>query len=148
MSYKKNRRDSHLVSDKQQFARAVAPFFCGFMIAMIIWVGWLLAYVENAENIDTNFIFLLMVIIIIIVEFPIVFIKIYLAYKNKIVKMRPESSYDIGNLDDYIKEVTKYRSGNYKYETINDELDIIDSHARGKMIIFTAFQETARETQP
>ncbi|MFX1477855.1 MAG: hypothetical protein ACFFCI_06960 [Promethearchaeota archaeon] len=138
MSSKKNNRDSYVVSSRQETAKAALPYVGGFMLAIFIWLGWFFTYTESVEGIDTNTVMFGMLIIIIIVEVPIIVLKSYLAYKNKIIKMRPKSSYSLGKIEDFLKEVEHYRNGNYEYETIKNEEDIIESHERGKMIIFTA----------
>lgn len=138
MSYRKN-RDSYTTSSRQEAARAVLPYLGGFILGLIIWMVWLFSiYMNSVDDIDTNYVMILMLIIILIVEIPIIVLKSYLAYKNRVIKMRPKSSYDIGNIDEYLEVVENYRSGNYEYETIKSEESIIDSHERGKMIVFTA----------
>jgi hypothetical protein len=137
LSYKKKTRDSYSTSSRQENAKAVLPYIGGFMVALFIWLGWLFVYINDVESIDANSVMSVLFIIILIVEIPVIVVKSYLAYNNRIVKMRPKSLYPIENVDDFLHEVVQFRNGNYQYEAIKSQEDIIDCHARGKMIIFT-----------
>lgn len=73
-----------------------------------------------------------------IVGVPTVIIELVFVYVVKVVKMKPKSSYDIGNINDYISLQERFRSGNYEYKTIKSKEDILKAYELGKKIVFTA----------
>jgi hypothetical protein len=87
---------------------------------------------------DANYAMIMMLIIILIVEIPIIALMSYLTYRKRVVKMHPKSSYEIDRTRNYMREVHNYRTGNYEYETIKTEKDVIDAHEKGKIIVFTS----------
>ena len=51
--------------------------------------------------------------------------------------MKPKSSYDIGDINDYFTLQEHFRCGNYEYETIKSIEDIHRAYKVGKKIVFT-----------
>lgn len=138
MSHKNNTIDSYKTSSRQEAAKFILPFVLGFIVALIIWFVWLFPQYEGEDEVDVNFVMSVLFLIILLVESTIAVIIIYLTYKNKVVKMRPKSSYKIENIKDFLIAQEQYRNGNYEYETIKSEEDIIKAHENGKKIVFTA----------
>ncbi len=140
MSYKNNTPDSYIRSSGKGVAKYIVPFIVGFLVAIFIWAGWLFPQIEGEGEVevDVNFVMTGFFIIILLVEIPIAGIVIYFTYRNKVVKMKPESAYKIENINDYLQAHERYQGGNYEYETIKSEEDIIKAHENGKKIVFTA----------
>ena len=109
------------------------------VIGLIIWVTLIIILVFNTigEGNTGNFGFIINFSLL-IVGVPTVIVEIVLVYVFKVVKMKPKSSYDIGNIDDYITLQEQFRSGNYEYETLRSKEDIFRAYEVGKKIVFTA----------
>jgi len=115
----------------------IIPFLVGLIVALFIWMGWVFSQIEGEDekiNIDIRMLF----IILLLVEIPIAVIEIYFTYRYKVVKMKPKSSYKIENINDYLQAYEQYQKGNYKYETIKSEFNIVRAYESGKKIVFTA----------
>lgn len=97
----------------------------GLVVAPIIWV-----FISRE--------LIVLMLLMIIIECVIVIIEIFFAYRIKVVKMRPKSSYDLGDISVYLKVQEQYRNGVYEYGTIKTRADIIKVHKKGKKIVFTA----------
>ena len=69
-----------------------------------------------------------------IVGIPTAIIQIIVAYIFKVVKMKPKSSYEIGNIDDYIQLQEDYKSGDYEYGTIRSKEHLFVAFKNGKKI--------------
>jgi hypothetical protein len=126
------------LSSRQQTGRAILPYLGGFFIGILIWTGWIIVYINSVGHVDVNYAMFMMLIIILIVEIPVIVLMSYLMYRRRVVKMRPKSSYDMVNIDKYLLLVASYRNGDYEYETIKSEEDVIESYSKGKAIVFTA----------
>ncbi len=137
MSYKNNTIDVYR-DLRREGAKSILPYALGFLVALVIWLIWLSLQYEVDDEIDADLIISIFFLIILLVEIPIAVIKIYLTYRNKVVKMRPKSAYKLENINDFLIAQEQYRSGNYEYETIKSEEDIIKAHKIGKKIVFTA----------
>ncbi len=85
-----------------------------------------------------------LVLSLLVVGIPTCVIEIVLVYIVKVVKMKPKSTYDIGNINDYITLQELFRSGNYEYETIKSKEDIFRAYEVGKKIVFTAIDSGER----
>lgn len=113
------------------------PFAIGLLIWTIIFLILLFHEMQegsyNSEMITFNLVLTLLVVGVPTCVFEIVFV-----YIIKVVKMKPKSSYDIGNINDYITLQELFRSGKYEYETIRSKEDISIAYKIGKKIVFTA----------
>jgi len=52
--------------------------------------------------------------------------------------MRSDDVNEMGDLANYIQLLEDFREGNYEYETVQNEEDLIVAHKKGKVFIFTA----------
>ena len=109
------------------------------VIGLIIWVTLIIILAFNipGEGNTGNFGFIV-IFSLLIVGVPTVIVEIVLVYVFKVVKMKPKSSYDIGNINDCIALQERFRSGNYEYGTIGSKEDLFRAYEAGKKIVFTA----------
>ena len=113
------------------------PIVIGLIVWVIVFVSLALSTMFSEE---TSFALVTMNHFIfsnLIVWIPTVIIQIIVAYIFKVVKMKPKSSYDIGNIDDYIALVERFKSGDYEYETVRSKEHLFVAHKMGKKIVFT-----------
>ncbi|MFX1427061.1 MAG: hypothetical protein ACFFBE_11460 [Promethearchaeota archaeon] len=118
-------------------AKYIIPFLVGLGIAVSIFSAWFFSLTEGEVPEDFSLVMMLLFISILVVEVPIAVIVISLTYRYKVVKMKPTSSYKIENIYDYLLAHEQYQKGNYEYETIKSEKDIINAYENGKKIVFT-----------
>ena len=95
--------------------------------------------VEGVSFVDKTIINLIFTTLI--VGVPTCIFELVFVYAIKVVKMKPKSSYDLGNINDYITLQELFRSGNYEYETIRSKEDIFRAYDNGKKIVFTAISD-------
>jgi len=109
------------------------PFAFGLLIWAIVWMILFYSIDFSTESLFSSLIFSS-----IIVGVPTVIFEIVFVYVVKVVKMKPKSSYNIGNINDYISLQERFRSGNYEYKTIKSMKDIMEANERGEKFVFTA----------
>ena len=115
----------------------ILPIATGLLIWTIVFSIFLFTDVRGqGHSILDDFLFDL-ILSSLIVGVPTCIFEIVFVFIFKVVKMKPKSSYDIGNINDYISLQERFRSGDYEYETINSNEDIFRSYERGKKIVFT-----------
>ena len=119
-----------------------------FIIGLIAWIiVFLVLAFSTLFGGETSFAQVMMnnlLLSVLIVGVPTVIIQVIVVYIFKVVKMKPKSSYEIGNIDDYIKLQERYRSGDYEYETIRSKIDLFVAYKNGKKIVFTALTSGER----
>ena len=129
-------------SSNKEFAKWFIPPFVGTIIALLIWAGLLLSQRTDEQPIDPNFMGIALLIPILAILGPISIIEIYLMYRKKVIKMTPKSEYNIRDLIDYSKILKDYKCGNYEFETIKTETDIVETYEEGKVIMFPKSKTT------
>lgn len=113
------------------------PLTIGLFVGVIVFLVLTFSTLFGGE---TSFELVMMnnlLLSVLIVGLPTAIIQIVLVYIVKVVKMKPKSSYDIGNIDDYIELVERFKSGDYEYETIRSKEHLFVAHKMGKKIVFT-----------
>lgn len=113
------------------------PFVIGLITWFILFLSLALYTLLGGESSFTEVFMYILIYSLLIVGVPTVIIGIVFVYIVKVVKMRPESSYEIRNINDYIKLQELYRSGDYEYETIRSKEDLFVAYKMGKKIVFT-----------
>lgn len=57
-------------------------------------------------------------------------------YKKHEKKAQTKARSELGNIEDYLKILEQYESGNYEYGTVKSEKDINDAYIKGKSMVF------------
>lgn len=124
------------VDSKLQQNKLILPFVFGVLIWAIIILILIPIYMGGEG--DPEYIMTIIIFLLIVIEGSIGVIEIILVYRARVVKMKPKSSYDMGDISDYITLQEQYRSGNYEYETLRSKEDIFRAYEVGKKIVFAA----------
>lgn len=132
------------VNSRFEQNKLILPFVIGLLIAILIYPIWLFIYMQGEGDFDSEYAIIMLPLILLVVEVSIGIIEIVLVYRARVVKMSPKSSYDIGNINDYIMLQEHFRNGNYEYETIRSKEDIFRAYEVGKKIVFTAHKSGER----
>lgn len=120
------------------------PFAIGLIIWTIIFSILFFNGRQGEGGSYSEWLTFILVFTLLVVGIPTCVFEIVFVYIVKVVKMKPKSSYDIGNINDYINLQELFRSGNYEYETIRSKEDIFRAYEVGKKIVFTALTSGER----
>lgn len=137
MSYKSSTPDSFTRSSRKEIAKYIIPFSIGFIVALFIWMGWLSPQISDESETNVGFVMSGLFVIILLVEIPIAAIVIYLTYRNRVLKMKAQSTYKMGNVNEYLQAYEQFQEGKYEFETIKSGEDIEKAYENGKKIVFT-----------